>query len=386
MKFQDINARDDAEKVYIFCANLIKKLKDIAVPYLRRFQRFLFLPYCYFFLVDWNECKASRLKVLKDFFYIYFVLKDFPDHYFPCRFWEKERSSWSLYWGSNYNPWQRYKLSKEVQNPKYEIVYEDKQLCYDLCKAKGIAVPTQFGVIGSETSLPKTAEKIFSDNPEVDRLIIKPLDGKGGHGITVFERTSMPSPQYTTGIYQEKSIAKCAIQEFVTQEDSLSAFSHSLNTVRCVTLMSRSGAVKVIGAYMRFGGVGALVDNLSKGGMAVKIDLNSGVLGDFGTDRKGTKHFFHPGSKLKFSRFRVPYWHSIQGMAETVQTELPYYRLLGLDIGISTKGPVLIEVNAIYDNIDLEQVCGPLLNSCYVRKVFEEYHLFYNPKQRKLNK
>ena len=116
-------------------------------PYIRRIIRFCLLPYCYFKLVPWHECTRSRINVLKDLLYIFFVLKYYPDNYGPCRLWEKDKSEWSFYYGSSYDPYQRQKLRKFVQRYDYRILYEDKELWQQFAKGLHIALPPYFGVI-----------------------------------------------------------------------------------------------------------------------------------------------------------------------------------------------------------------------------------------------
>ena len=88
------------------------------VPYVRRFLRFLALPYC-FSKVNWKECTKTKTQVAFDFLYIFFRLKYFPDNYSPCRLWEKNRAEWAYYYGSNYDPYQRRQLRKVVQPAAY---------------------------------------------------------------------------------------------------------------------------------------------------------------------------------------------------------------------------------------------------------------------------
>ena len=92
-----------------------RRLGRWACPYRRRLVRFLALPYCYLRLVDWRQCRASRVRVLLDLLYIFFRLKYFPGNYSPCRLWEKERRQWVRYYGSGYDAYQRARLQREVR-------------------------------------------------------------------------------------------------------------------------------------------------------------------------------------------------------------------------------------------------------------------------------
>src|SRR5690349_20755516 len=91
------------------------KSTEALTPYLRRLVRLLSLPYCFLFLINWKECRASKFKVVCDLWYILFVLKTYPYHYSLCRLWASDRDDWKYYYGSNYEPYQRARLSIAVQ-------------------------------------------------------------------------------------------------------------------------------------------------------------------------------------------------------------------------------------------------------------------------------
>ena len=69
-----------------------------------------------------------------------------------------------------------------------------------------------------------------------------------------------------------------------------------------------------------------------------------------------------------------------------MQRRLSYNKLLGQDIAISEDGPVIIELNAEYDNVMFEQACGPLLKNKIVREEFAKYDLLINKYQKSIIK
>ena len=101
-------------------------------PIIRRILRFIALPYCYFFLVNWKECTASRLQVLKDLLYIFFKLKYYPDNYSPCRFWEKDRKEWKKFLNrKNQSELNRteIKLVARLYSELYNVKYSEPCTC-----------------------------------------------------------------------------------------------------------------------------------------------------------------------------------------------------------------------------------------------------------------
>lgn len=380
------NKSSDGLKVYYFS---LKKftLNSVVfmVPYFRRFLRFLALPYCYFKMVNWDECTASRYQVLKDFLYIFFTLKYFPDNYSLCRLWEKDRSQWCYYYGSIYDPYQRARLRKEVQKKEYEILFEDKYVCYQLCKAAGLPLPKQYGLITPKDDYKEIICKILNAEPS-KKIIIKPLSGSGGKDIFVAAivkneivlKQNIIEKSLGDFVLQELSV----IQEFITQHEKLNNVAKSINTIRLVTMMTRDNDIILIGGLMRFGIGDSLLDNTSLGGVAIGIDLSEGKLLKYGYDFNSKNHLYHPSSKVLFKGFQIPLWDDVVSLSKKVQRAFPYYRMLGHDIAVSPSDPVLIEINAAHDNVGLEQSYGPILADKKVRQEFDKYNLLINKVSR----
>ena len=373
------------EKIYY---SFLKFFSDIHLkftPYFRRFLRFLALPYEYFFMVNWKECKAGRFKVAADFVYIFFVLKYFPDNYSLCRLWEKNRSEWIQYYGSIYDPYNRARLRKEVQRNEYKILFDDKEVCYQLCQAAGLPLPRQFAFIDPSPNAGNFLSVLQHDTG-VDKFFIKPVTGRGGEDIFLisFDKGNMEivkneKKQHKTLRLSSAEFAvdrRSVIQECVNQNESLKSISkNSLNTMRIATLLSKKGSVILLGAFIRFGHENSIVDNSSSGGIAVGIDLQKGTLKETGYDFKSRVHKVHPTSGVTFKDFKIPFWNEITALAEKTQLTFPYYKLLGVDIAVSDAGPLIIEINASYDNVGLEQKCGPILARQDILDAFMEYDL-----------
>lgn len=360
-------------------------------PLLRRILRFLALPYCYIKLVNWNECTSSKLQVISDFVYIFFTLKYYPDNYTACRFWEKDRSQWAFYYASIYEPYQRYKMRREIQPFELLNLFDNKLVCDLLCRGvEGVNLPNIYGEIEPGREYINKIISAISKSGKTS-LIIKPTNGNSGRGIVIVERDNNKYRVRQADEYidledfqlKEKSV----LQEIVVQDKRINKIvSSSLNTLRIVTLFTKSGEAIVISALMRFGVGGAYVDNWSSGGVAVGVNHYSGVLYETAYDKHGNKYFEHPDSKLRFEGFQVPEWDKVCELAIKVQCAFSFYKLLGLDIAITEDGPVLIEINQSTDIVLQEQTAGPLLADKTIFSEFEKYDLLINKCQKNLYK
>ncbi len=356
-------------------------------PLIRRVIRFAALPYCYVKLVNWHECTSSRIQVILDLLYIFFRLKYFPYNYSLCRLWDKKKSEWHFYYGSIYDPFQRSSLRKEVHPLKFGILYQDKSVCYSLCKAENIPVPLQFAIISPGIDYKKVITNIYNKY-DGDNLIVKPVNEGGGKGIFLLSKKgdgiSVRSTTCDIEFDQWQLLDSSVVQEYLTQHKELAKVAKSINTVRIVTLLKRNGEVVVVGALMRFGTGNAFLDNTSQGGISVGITIENGYLKETGHDFASKQYKYHPTSLIEFKSFQVPNWMDVVSLAKEVQKKIPYCKLLGQDIAITTRGPVLIEINDEYDNVGIEQACGPIFANEEVWKIFKDYGLFINKYQEKL--
>lgn len=354
------------------------------VPYFRRFLRFCALPYYYFTGINWELCPRSRVYVAWDLLYIFFRLNYYPENYSLCHLWEKDRASWRNYYGSIYDAYQRGRLRKEVQRKEYEILFEDKYVSYQLCKAAGIPLPIQHACLYPHDDYRSDIRAVLTANPRSE-LIIKPVRGKGGGGLFLASYDSDIEKVFVCNTKGEKielndfQLATYSVlQERVSQQPVLTKIAPSTNTFRIVTMMTKDGNIIIVGTRIRFGRHNSFIDNTSSGGIGVGVYVDTGVLMKNGFDAMGRLYLSHPVSGVGFEGLQIPHWQEIIELAKKVQSTFPYYRMLGHDIALTDKGPVIIEINAAHDNIMLEQNCGPILEKDDVRRAFKEYDLIIN--------
>ncbi len=357
--------------------------------FVRSVLRFLALPYCFIFLVNWKECRRSPFGVLVDFVHLFFRLKCYPDNYSPCRLHEKPRQSWSYYYGSTYNPHPRKRLRRQVQRYDYQVIFNDKAVSELICRGVGLRLPRYFGDLEPSGPYQQQINAIFNDNEGLNKIIMKPILGHAGRGIDVAYRTeSGILVKKRTSIVPLKEYelpGPVVVQEYIQQHSKIAAISaSSVNTIRLVTMWTSSGEVILVSASMRFGVGNAHVDNWSSGGIAVGVDHHSGRLMEFAFDKNGNRFKQHPDSKLAFVGFELPYWQEIVEIAATLQRAANFYRLIGVDVAITGDGPILIEMNANPDIVFQEQTAGPLLRDPRVLRAFSDYGLLYNGAQRRL--
>ncbi len=358
-------------------------------PIINRTVDFFTLPAVCWRLARWSDCKRSVLGLGADLLRWFFAYRTYPDNYGPCRLWEVNGDEWKYYYGSAYHPYQRAALRREVQPTRYAILFEDKALCEHLCYRGDIRMPRTWGVIEPNRDHRRVIRS-WLEKSSADGLIMKPLRGAAGRGIVVARQrdgeviVSTGSADVPIDRFHLKGAA--IVQDLVKQDARMAVFSaKSLNTIRVVTLYTKQDQILVLGATMRCGVAVSYVDNWSAGGVAVGVELATGVLKEHAYDRHGRRYAVHPTTQARFEGFKVPAWTEILELATRAQRLFPYYRLLGMDIGLAENGqPVLIEINESTDLLFQEQTSGPLLKRTEVLKAFGEYGLLINRYQRGL--
>lgn len=164
------------------------------------------------------------------------------------------------------------------------------------------------------------------------------------------------------------------IQEVVRQHDEMKALHpSSLNTLRLVTVKSlKDGAVHLLPSILRIGTGDSIVDNTSRGGIAVGIDIERGTLKKYGFYKPefGLKTTVHPDSNITFEGYKIPFFNEAKEMALKFHSLINVHSV-GWDVAITPDGPVFIEGN---DNWEIN---GPQICNGGLRKEFEQF--FFRP-------
>lgn len=100
---------------------------------------------------------------------------------------------------------------------------------------------------------------------------------------------------------------------------------------------------------------------------------------------KSRIYLSHPTSSFVFDKVQISFWNDVVHLSKEIQYTFFYYKLLGHDIVISPKSPILIEISSAHDNVGIELACGPILANKNIRKEFENYDLLINRYQESLD-
>lgn len=252
---------------------------------------------------------------------------------------------------------------------QYDILLNDKNLLELVFKSLHIPQPETIFKLSHNRLFTRELKEIGHNTMEevlkncrYRKIFLKPVDGDGGHGIFVFRRND-------TGIYTLKNgtvLDTCFLhrigseKNYIVQagveqaKELMEIYPYSVNTLRVVT-ENRDGMVRSLCAILRMGRNGREVDNASRDGLFIKIDMDTGELGDWAYSETLERFSRHPDTDVSFHGKRISRWSEIKAFAETCAGKLPQFTFLGWDIALEEGGPLALEVNRSF-GLDLLQI------------------------------
>ena len=215
-------------------------------------------------------------------------------------------------------------------------------------------------------------------------IVLKPVgDTYKGIGVCTIEQYDSKNDEVLLNrdkrikleeLYQNLDAVKksgIVIQDKIQQHEVLSKIHpKSVNCVRIYSLINTDNNIEILGAIVKFGSKGTVIDNtMLSGGVFTKVDLDTGELGDsydFFNPRPVAKHPF-TGEAIK--GLILPYWNDVVNVAKKAHAVLPFATSFGWDIAISADGPVIIEANTNWDHNHFQKAMQMSLKDTILEKV-----------------
>ena len=193
--------------------------------------------------------------------------------------------------------------------------------------------------ISEETSV-EQLKKLCGDR---EALIGKPLEGSSGQGIIKYTSDDWKDMEAFRKTLLKDQIG--ILEEVVIQHPDMARLCPtSVNTCRIATLLGDKQQ-GIVYAFLRIGN-GKVMDNVDCGGMAARIDLESGMLLTVGADKAGNRYEKHPMTGTDIVGFKIPYWEEAKKMCMDAAQKIPQMRFIAWDVAITENGPTFIEGNS----------------------------------------
>ncbi|MBR5018594.1 MAG: hypothetical protein IKX53_03030 [Bacteroidales bacterium] len=198
---------------------------------------------------------------------------------------------------------------------------------------------------------PLTQEEAFERCWTRKDLVVKPaLDGMWGRGVRIFSTNNGRVGEESLSSLLEPYGLNFVVQEKVVQHERMSALNPtSLNTIRVLSYR-HGNEIVIMYAVVRIGRKGQLVDNETAGGINADIDLTTGRIRDCAYGTPAEKKILRTDVGTELKGFSIPSFDAIIRLVKELHLNLPYFKLVGWDIGIDNEGqPVMIEFNRAPD-------------------------------------
>ena len=174
-------------------------------------------------------------------------------------------------------------------------------------------------------------------------LFAKPLEGSSGVGVERLEEDACQDAGALLSRLREKG--DCILEEALVQHPDMAAiYPGSVNTIRIATLLGDK-ASGIVYAFMRIGN-GRVMDNVDCGGMAARVDLETGIINTVAADKKGHEFARHPLTDVAITGFKVPFFEEAKKACLDAMQVVPQLRFVAWDVAITPDGPEFIEGNS----------------------------------------
>lgn len=291
-----------------------------------------------------------------------------PDLYFRYRLFSQKLSREQLL---DYIPkiyfYTRY--YKDTYTSEQIELYGNKLSLYKEFLRKGVPTPDVLGVIFHGSIFDVGMRQIVDVDDKFNAgegIFIKPVDGKGGDGIVMAQKSSGREWIFNgkrcclNDIVRSLSESTAyVIQKRLRQREDLDRINSScVNTLR-VIVQWRNNKPYIAVAVLRIGRNNNVVDNSAKGGISVQIDVATGKMSSFAHSEHGMETFYaHPDSGYRFSEGRICDWDNICREIEQQSAKFPELKEWAWDVAITETGINMIELNLEYGIEHLQSCCG----------------------------
>lgn len=267
--------------------------------------------------------------------------------------------------------WKEQKRYLDLLNPrKYYSLARNKFLTHLILDSLGITAKAElYCYYDPELRTPENTRCSW-DLPSTMSLlksatngcVVKTTESSHGDNVWVFKSVELTDTDALMDRFDGKTIrlsellgkTPLVFESIIRQSEQMSGFNpDSVNTIRFMTTLHPSGEAKIIATFIKIGRAGRCVDNAGGGGnVDAAVDTASGKIYNTIEFRGWRNHPHierHPDSGTQIEGIVIDNWEGICEKVKSFQRAIPFVKAAGWDIAITDNGPIIIEVNDMWD-------------------------------------
>jgi len=288
-----------------------------------------------------------------------------PDH--PPEFYKKFMSKQKMT-----------KLQKMLNPKSWSYLTEDKSVFYNFCSAFQIPTPKLYGLFfrktpgwgfGNEILTTRKDWISFFEEKIPEEFAIKPSRGVYGQKITILKKTDKGFLNWATGRHlsagdvcdlmeKDSKFDRFVIQERMKSHPEIVRLTGNsfLQTVRISTYVNQKDECRILHATLKMILGDNVIDNFylgRTGNIVTPVEQNRGILrkGKMAGGARGALKSvsIHPKTGVSIEGFQMPLWQECRALVKECVFKFLPIRTIGWDVGITEKGPVIVEGNMWWD-------------------------------------
>lgn len=246
--------------------------------------------------------------------------------------------------------------AKEARGNSSKGELKDKLAFTRRCRAAGVDAPIVLLYLDADGNVMPEGQNDVG-LPQMD-IFIKPAKGKGGRGCEkwIYSEGRYVGPDARTldegGLLAHivalaNQRGRYLVQECLQNNTAMRDLG-ALTSLRITSCKNEDGDFEATNATLKLSLSGSGVDNFHQGGAVAKVDMDSGAVGpasDSWVTAPCVWHARHPITKVRIAGRILPYWHETIRLVEKAHRLFPDRIMLGFDVAITDRGPVVIEGN-----------------------------------------
>jgi hypothetical protein len=344
----------------------------------------------FFHVVAKDPARKSYWLIVYEILILSIRQKSFPIHYFSRFLYRKGSTDIFSYVKNNVI----ISLQQYFNKNDFIQILENKILFHLYFRDSSVNTPkllayNQYNVffvdneihkVNSTESFSLLLHRILNETSESGILFIKlAISSHGGKEIFRVSLSDLTqNTPYINKLYKIVSESIFIFEDLISQHPQLNELNPScINSLRIASYFNTENEAEILSGFLRVGSGKSFVDNTSQGGFAVGIEENESKLKEFGYSSisiAGGKIITrHPDTNQTFKDYSIPFLKEAYDMVLCAARMLPSIRLVGWDIAIGSKGPVLIEGNHDFNITSLDLCYGGYYKNPVFKKVLDDY-------------